>query len=290
MKSPRPAGPASASADGMPEARAGTRCGQRRAPPVAFVAKTLAIGAMEVRKLRHDPTELATRAVQPALWLLVFGQVMSRGRVIDTGGLPYLDFLTPGILAQSVLFIAIFNGISVIWERDLGIVHKLLVSPTPRAALVLGKALGGGARALVQAAVVMVLALALGVHLRTSPLALVGLACFVVLGAAVFSSFSLIIACIVKTRERFMGVGQVLTMPLFFASNAIYPTSLMPRALQIVAEANPLTYQVDAMRRLLLPGFTSVASAGPGVDFAVLATTLAVLVAVCAKLYPDLAR
>ncbi|MBC8830076.1 ABC transporter permease, partial [Escherichia coli] len=122
---------------------------------VRFAAKTLAIADMEVRKLRHDPTELATRAVQPALWLLIFGQVMSRARLIETGGLPYLDFITPGILAQSVLFIAIFNGISVIWEKDLGIVHKFLASPTPRAALVLGKALGGGVRALVQAAVVI---------------------------------------------------------------------------------------------------------------------------------------
>ena len=286
MKSPRPAEPVSASADAT-QAAAG---GPRRPKLVAFVAKTFAIGAMEVRKLRHDPTELATRAIQPALWLLVFGQVMSRGRVIDTGGAPYLDFLTPGILAQSVLFIAIFNGISVIWERDLGIVHKLLASPTPRSALVLGKSLGAGVRALVQAAVVMLLALAIGVHLRIDPLSVAGVAFFVVLGAAVFSTFSLIIACIVKTRERFMGVGQVLTMPLFFASNAIYPTSLMPRALQIVSEANPLTYQVDALRRLLLPGFASVTGPDFALDAGVLAATLVVLVAVCARLYPDLAR
>jgi ABC-2 type transport system permease protein len=172
MKSPRPAGPVNASADAGKAAQATQPAagGPRRSPLVSFVAKTLAIGAMEVRKLRHDPTELATRAVQPVLWLLVFGQVMSWGHVIDTGGAPYLDFLTPGILAQSVLFIAIFNGISVIWERDLGIVHKLLASPTPRSALVLGKSLGGGARALVQAAVVMLLALAIGVHLRIGAL------------------------------------------------------------------------------------------------------------------------
>ena len=188
-----------------------------------FVAKTLAIADMEVRKLRHDPTELFTRALQPALWLLVFGQVISRGHVVDTGGLPYLHFLVPGILAQSVLFIAIFNGISIIWERDLGIVHKFLASPTPRGALVLGKALGGGTRALVQAIVVVILALLLGVDIRWEPLALGGAVALIVLGAAVFSTFSLIIACIVKTRERFMGIGQVLTMPLFFASNAIYP-------------------------------------------------------------------
>ncbi|MHB8744862.1 MAG: ABC transporter permease, partial [Sulfuricaulis sp.] len=113
--------------------------------------KALAIAGMEMRKLRHDPTELATRAIQPILWLLVFGQVLANARAIPTGNLNYIDFLVPGILAQSVLFVAIFYGISIIWERDLGIVHRFLVSPTPRTALVLGKAASAGVRALSQA-------------------------------------------------------------------------------------------------------------------------------------------
>jgi len=254
---------------------------------IASLAKTLAIADMEVRKLRHDPTELLTRAIQPVLWLVVFGQVISRGHVVATGDLPYLDFLVPGILAQSVLFIAIFNGISVIWERDLGIVHKFLASPTPRAALVLGKALGGGVRAVTQAVVVAALALLLGVRLRWDPAALAGVIAFVVLGAAVFSTFSLIVACLVKTRERFMGVGQVLTMPLFFASNAIYPISMMPGWLQTISRLNPLTYQVDALRHLLLPS-VGVVPIGLEVDLVVLAAVLAVLTAISARLYPKI--
>ena len=111
-----------------------------------YLAKVAAITGMDMRKLRHDPTELLTRAIQPMLWLLVFGQVFARTHGIPTGGIDYLAFLAPGILAQSVLFVAIFNGISVIWERDLGIVHKFLASPTPRTALVLGKALAAGMR------------------------------------------------------------------------------------------------------------------------------------------------
>ena len=102
-----------------------------------------------MHKLRHDPIELLTRAVQPVLWLLLFGEVMARVRGIPPGGLPYLDFLAPGILAQSVLFVAIFYGIAAIWERDLGILHRYLVSPAPRSALVLGKALSAGVRGLV---------------------------------------------------------------------------------------------------------------------------------------------
>jgi ABC-2 type transport system permease protein len=257
--------------------------------PASFARKVFAIGGMEVRKLRHDPTELATRAIQPALWLLIFGQAMARAHALDTGDVPYLDYLLPGILAQSVLFIAIFNGISVIWERDLGIVHKFLVSPAPRTTLVLGKALGSGVRALVQAVVVVLLGEALGVDLRLTPAALAGTVVVVLMGAAVFSTFSLIVACIVKTRERFMGVGQVLTMPLFFASNAIYPTSVMPGWVQAIAHANPLTYQIDALRELLLPGHGSVAHIGLPTDVAVLCVALALLVAVSARIYPRIA-
>ena len=131
-----------------------------------FVGDTLTIAELEARKLHHDFTELITRAVQPALWLLIFGEVMATVRAIPTGKLPYIDFMAPGILAQSVLFIAIFYGIAVIWERDLGIIHKFLASPAPRSALVLGKALSAGERGLAQAVIVYLLALALGVHLN----------------------------------------------------------------------------------------------------------------------------
>ncbi len=249
-----------------------------------YCGKVLAVADMEVRKLRHDPTELLTRAIQPMLWLLVFGEVFAHVRAIPTGSVGYIDFLAPGILAQSVLFVAIFYGISVIWERDLGILHKFLVSPTPRTALVLGKALSAGARALSQAIIVYVLALALGVQMDWHAGPLGGVVLLVMLGAAVFSTFSLIIACIVKTRERFMGIGQVLTMPLFFASNAIYPTEIMPDWLKVIAHVNPLTYEVDGLRTLMLAGGTT--SLGLGLDIGVLVGTLALLVAVAGWIYP----
>jgi ABC-2 type transport system permease protein len=242
---------------------------------------------MEARKLLHDPTELLTRAVQPALWLLVFGQVFTRVHAIPTGSMRYIDFMAPGILSQSVLFIAIFYGISVIWERDLGILHKFLVSPTPRSALVLGKAVSAGLRGLTQAVIVYLLSVLLGVGMNWNPLALLGMLLVVMLGAAFFSTFSLVTACIVKTRERFMGIGQILTMPLFFASNAIYPLEIMPRWLKIVAHANPLTYQVDALRGLMLAGGTS--TYGLGLDLGVLAAATAVLVGIASWLYPTIA-
>jgi ABC-2 type transport system permease protein len=252
-----------------------------------FIEKTFVITEFELRKLRHDFTELVTRALQPALWLLIFGQVFSRSGMMHTGNIPYLDFIAPGILAQSVLFVAIFFGINVIWERDLGIVQKFLASPTPRAALVLGKGFSAGARTLSQAAIVYCLSLLLGVKLNWSPLALLNVLIIVVLASTLFSTFSLIIACIVKTRERFMGVGQVLTMPLFFASNAIYPTDIMPGWLKTISHLNPLTYVVDALRTFMLAGSTS--TFGLSHDYAVILLTTTLLVLIGARLYPRLA-
>ena len=122
--------------------------------------------------------------------------------------------------------------------------------------------------------------------MNSRPLALINVFVIVILAATLFSTFSLIIACIVKTRERFMGVGQVLTMPLFFASNAIYPTAIMPAWLKVISNLNPLTYVVDALRTFMLSGSTS--SFGLGLNDAVILLTTIVLVFIGARLYPQL--
>ena len=251
---------------------------------VNYATQLWAVAAAEIAKLRHDPIELLTRAVQPVLWLLFFGQVMGRVRGMNTGALSYEDFLAPGILAQSVLFAAIFYGIAAIWERDLGILQRYLVSPAPRSALVAGKAVSSAIRGLAQAIIVYIIALAMGADVSLNPGHMLGVALFIGMGSALFSTFSLIIACIVKTRERFMGMGQVLTMPIFFASNAIYPIDLMPRWLQFVSHVNPLTYQVDALRTLMLIGGTT--TIGLGIDFLVLAVATLVFTAVAGAVYP----
>jgi ABC-2 type transport system permease protein len=256
--------------------------------PLSAVGKYLtqvhAVAATEVWHLRHDPTELFTRAIQPALWLLLFGQVMAQVRGLTAEGGKYLDFLAPGILAQSVLFAAIFYGIAAIWERDLGVLHRYMVSPAPRSALVLGKALGSTIRGLVQALMIYALCLVMGIDVDLHPLNIAGVALFISLGSGLFSTFSLIVACIVKTRERFMGIGQVLTMPIFFASNAIYPIDRMPNWLKIISSANPLTYEVDALRALMLIGGTS--RIGIPMDLIVLIGVAALLMTIAARLYP----
>jgi len=251
---------------------------------LAYATQVYAVADAEIRKLRHDPTELMTRAIQPAIWLLLFGEVMAQVRGLASEQGRYLDFLAPGILAQSVLFAAIFYGIAAIWERDLGVLHRYMVSPAPRSALVLGKAVSSAVRGLSQAVVIYLLALGLGIAVSLDPAHLAGVALLIAIGSALFSTFSLIIACIVKTRERFMGIGQVLTMPIFFASNAIYPIDIMPSWLKMISLANPLTYEVDALRALMLTGGSS--RFGLGVDCLLLVAVTAVLVAIAARLYP----
>jgi ABC-2 type transport system permease protein len=137
---------------------------------------------------------------------LIFGEIFAQIRAIPTGDLPYIDFMTPGILAQSVLFVSIFYGLALIWERDLGIVQKFLTSPTPRTELVSGKALSAGLLRLSQALLICLPAIAIDVEVNLSPLSLVPVLFVLMLGAAIFSTLSLIIACLVKTRERFMGI------------------------------------------------------------------------------------
>ncbi|TDW22138.1 ABC transporter permease [Kribbella kalugense] len=230
---------------------------------------------VELQKLRHDRTELVTRAIQPILWLVIFGQTFSRIRAIPTGNVPYLDYLAPGIIAQSALFVAIFYGIQIIWERDAGILTKLLVTPSPRSALVAGKAFAAGVRTISQAIVVIIVAALLGVNLTWNPLKILAVLVVVVLGAAFFSCLSMTIAGLVLRRDRLMGIGQAITMPLFFASSALYPIAIMPGWLKVLSHANPLTYEVSALRGLLIGQPTNYL-----LDFSVL--IVAAIAGICA--------
>jgi len=240
-----------------------------------YLSSVFTLTEFELRKLRHDPSQVWLRFIQPALWLLVFGEVFTRIRIIPTGDVSYIQFMTPGVLAQSVMFVAIFYGITVVWERDRGLLNKLLSTPAPRFAIVLGKALSAGVRGIIQAVTVLILALIIGVDMSITPLSVLGVFLIIVLFGMCFSSLSICLASVFRTRERMMGIGQAITMPLFFASNAIYPISLMPDWLKAIANVNPLSYVVDAMRGLLITGDLSRLA----LDFAAITLATAILVA-----------
>jgi ABC-2 type transport system permease protein len=250
--------------------------------PVRRLAEgAAAMSLTEWRKLRHDQLDLVTRSVQPLLWLFVFGTAMSRLRSIPTpGGVEYRAYLTPGVMAQAAMFVAIFFGLAVIWERDVGQLQRLLATPLPRTALVLGKACGAATRAIIQAILLLIVVAIAGIGLDWSvwriPAALVLLA----IGTGAFACLSMTIASLVKQRERFIGIGQLILMPLFFASSALYPLSVMPGWLHVVARVNPLTYEVEGLRGFLLGG------GHPGLDLLVCVGWLVALAALATRAYP----
>lgn len=240
---------------GEPVRRAAGDLGAEREPLLKrFVTSSLVVAEMEARKIRHASSELWIRAIQPALWLLVFGSALAGVRDIAPSQFTYIQFITPGILSQSVLFIAIFYGVTLVWERDLGLLSKLLATPAPRPSIIVGKAMAASIRGIFQGLLVFALSLIIGTGISTSPLNVLGVFGVVILLAMCFSSLSMVIASLAKSRDRMMGLSQVIIFPLFFASNAIYPTRIMPFWLQAIATVNPLSYGVQAVRGLLLTG------------------------------------
>lgn len=218
------------------------------------LSNILVMMELELRRIRHDRTEVYTRAVQPALWIVVFGPVMGALRAIPTGGIPYTDYITPGIIVQSMTFVSIFFGLTMVWERESGILKRLLVTPMSRYSIVIGRSMSSGVRTISQLFIIVPIALVIGVKFIPNPLCFLGAVAVIFMASGGFAAMSVLIASLMKSRERFMGIGQVITMPLFFASNALYPVEIMPPILREVSAVNPLSYVVDAVRGLMITG------------------------------------
>jgi len=244
---------------------------------------TLAMAQAELRKLRHDHLDVLTRSVQPLLWLFIFGTALRHNRSLTLGALDYRAYLAPGVMAQAAMFIAIFYGLAVIWERDVGQLQRLLATPLSRSSIVLGKAVGACVRALVQALLLLaVLALA-GIGVRWNVFGILGTLAMLMLGTAAFACMSMLLAAAIRERERFMGIGQLIMMPLFFASSALYPLSVMPGWLHVIARVNPLTYEVQGLRQMLV----GVGAGGElWLDFLFVAGFFAVMLAGATRAYP----
>lgn len=219
-----------------------------------FLRTMLVMVELELRRLSHDRTEIYSRAVQPILWIVVYGPIMSGVRAIPTGDIPYTDFITPGVLIQSTTFVSIFYGLTIVWERESGILKKLLVTPASRYATVIGRSMASGVRAILQALIIVPVAFLIGVRFVPNVLYFISALLIIFFASGGFAAISIVIASFMKTRERFMGIGQAITMPLFFASNALYPVKMMPPILQEFALVNPMSYVVDAVRSLMISG------------------------------------
>ncbi len=255
-------------------------------PLARMAAGTLAMAQAEMRKLRHDHLDIITRSVQPLLWLFIFGTALSRNRTLSSGTLDYRAYIAPGVMAQAAMFIAIFYGLSVIWERDVGQLQRLLATPLSRSSIVLGKAAGACVRALVQAVLLLAVLAVAGIGVRWTFTGVLGTLAMLILGTAAFACMSMLLAAVIKERERFMGVGQLIMMPLFFASSALYPLAIMPGWLRAIARVNPLTYEVQGLRQMLVELNPAPPSGVVWLDFLVVGSFFAVMLIAATRAYP----
>lgn len=209
---------------------------------------------------------------QPLLFLLALGYGL--GAVYQRAGQGnYLEFLVPGIMAQTVLFSAMFYGAMIIFDRQFGFLKETLVAPVPRFKIMLGGALGGATTASMQGILVFLISLALGFRPHHWLMVIPAFAVLMALSVAI-ACFSSGIGSFVQDMQGFQAINQFLVFPLYFLSGALYPLQHIPTWLRVVAEVNPMSYAVDALRDTLI-GQTHF---GLLKDMVVLAITLCVLI------------
>jgi ABC-2 type transport system permease protein len=201
----------------------------------------------ELIRFRSDRLRAITSLVQPVLFLFVLGTGLSS---LASHGLPagvdYRTFIYPGILCMSVLFTAIFSAASIVWDREFGFLREMLVAPVSRSALVIGKCLGGATVATFQG--IVILALAGLAHVPYDPVLFLTVIGELLLLSFTLTAFGVMMAARIKQIQAFMALTQMLVMPLFFLSGALYPLRGLPTWLTVVTRIDPLTYIVYPMR------------------------------------------
>ncbi len=187
---------------------------------------------------------------QPALFLVALG--FGFGPIFQkAGGGNYIDFLAPGVIAQGILFTAIFSGIELIWDRQFGFLKETLVAPVSRFEIMLGRTLGGATIATLQGVIVFVLTLLVGFR-PYSWIALIPALLIMFLLALLFTALGTAIASTLEDFQGFQLIMNFLVMPLFFLSGSLFPLNSAPGILKIISEADPLSYGVDALREVLI--------------------------------------
>ncbi|MGH3156552.1 MAG: ABC transporter permease, partial [Streptosporangiaceae bacterium] len=192
----------------------------------------------ELIRFRSDRLRAITGLVQPVLFLLVLGTGLS---TLAKHGLPpgvnFKTFIYPGVLAMSVLFTAIFSAASIVWDREFGFLREMLVAPVSRAALVIGKCLGGATIATFQGIVILILAWLADVPYN--PVLIITLIGELLLLSFTLTAFGVMMAGRIKQMQAFMALTQMFVLPLFFLSGALYPLNGLPSWLTVLTRIDP---------------------------------------------------
>ena len=215
-----------------------------------------------VRNLRNSfrvPFIWVMAVIQPLIWLLLFSQLFKT--IVDIPGFPYenyLAYLAPGIILMTSLFGATFSGMGTLVDIDLGYLDKMLVTPVSRNAIMLGRMGGDVVRVVVQAIIIVLIALAMGVGFVTGFAGFITAILLIALLVIGFAGLSNILALRIRDHQLFIMVINFITLPLMFLSDAMMPMELLPSWLQTVAKYNPVTYAADGVRTLMNTGFDGV--------------------------------
>jgi ABC-2 type transport system permease protein len=223
----------------------------------------------ELVRFSKDRLRILTSLVQPLLFLFVLGAGLNQLSSAGTHGVDLKTFIYPGILCIAVMFTAMFSAASIVWDREFGFLREMMVAPVRRSSIIIGKCLGGATVAGFQG--VIVLALAGFVHVPYDPVLLLGIFALQLLLAFSITAFGVMVAVRIKQMQSFMGVMQMIVMPMFFLSGALYPVANLPTWLAVLNRLDPLTYAVDPMRRLVFSHLDVSAAASralnPGVTW-----------------------
>ncbi|MHB2024578.1 MAG: ABC transporter permease, partial [Mycobacteriales bacterium] len=213
----------------------------------------------EVIRFFSDRLRIATSLVQPFLFLFVLGTGLSHLTQALSGGLSLRTFLYPGILAMAVLFTALFAAASVVWDREFGFLREMLVAPVRRSSIVIGKCLGGATVAGFQGLIVIAIAGLVGVPY--APLLMLEIFGIQLLLAFTITAFGIMMSARIQQMQSFMALTQMLVMPLYFMSGAMFPATNLPTWLTVLNRLDPISYAVDPMRRLVFDHLRLPASA-----------------------------
>ena len=223
----------------------------------------------EMIRFSRDRLRMVTSMIQPVLFLFVLGTGLSTITTGSTQSINFRTFMYPGALSMAVLFTAMFSAASIVWDREFGFLREMLVAPVSRWSILVGKCLGGATTASLQGVIILALAGMVGVpYSATLILVVFG---EMLLLAFTLTAFGVMTAARITQFQSFMALNQMLLMPLFFLSGALFPLANLPGWLQVLTRIDPLTYAVDPIRRAVFAHLDVpaqvVAKLNPGVTW-----------------------
>jgi ABC-2 type transport system permease protein len=238
-----------------------------RVPPRTLRSELRAVKIVWKRELirfKSDRMRIVTSLVQPLLFLFVLGSGLQQLSQAGTHGVSLRTFIYPGILCIAVMFTAMFSAASIVWDREFGFLREMMVAPVRRSSIVIGKCLGGATVASLQG--VILICLAGAVNVPYDPLLILGVFGLQLVLAFSITAFGVMVAARIKQMQSFMGVMQMIVMPMFFISGALFPVAGLPAWLAVLNRIDPLTYAVDPMRRLVFGHLDITAAARHALD------------------------